>query len=250
MIKLTDRLQVIADQIQEQETMADIGTDHGFLPISLWERGISPKVILADVSAGSLEKARENARQIYPGQWFDLRLGNGLQVLDPAEVDAVVIAGMGGVLMTQILGENLSKTRSFKKLILQPRTGQGSLRYWLIHNGFYIMRECLVREGKYICEVLTVVPGEKEECATVAEAAANVKAVSWAIEGRGPEDAEYEVPPWIFSAGALAAEFVRKKLLIEEGILNELAKSKTPNEEKLRFIEHRIKYFKSLSGGD
>ena len=81
MIKLTDRLQVLADQIEQKETMADIGTDHGFLPMALWERHICPKVIMSDVSPGSLEKARENAASLYPEEVFDLRLGNGIQVL-------------------------------------------------------------------------------------------------------------------------------------------------------------------------
>ena len=94
MIKLTDRLQVLADQIKQNETMADIGTDHGFLPIYLWENEISPKVIMADISPGSLEKARVNCYENYPNEKFDLRLGNGIQILENGEVDAVVIAGI------------------------------------------------------------------------------------------------------------------------------------------------------------
>ena len=148
MVKLSDRLQVLADQIGNKETMADIGTDHGFLPVYLWERGISPKVIFTDVSAGSLEKSRVNAKMLYPEEPFDFRLGNGLEVLSAGEVDDVVIAGMGGILMTRILGKDLEKTKSFSKLILQPRSGQGVLRHWLLQNGFVIEKESLVREGK------------------------------------------------------------------------------------------------------
>ena len=139
MVKLSDRLQVLADQIGNKETMADIGTDHGFLPVYLWERGISPKVIFTDVSAGSLEKSRVNAKRLYPEEPFDFRLGNGLEVLSEGEVDDVVIAGMGGILMTRILGKDLEKTKSFSKLILQPRSGQGVLRHWLLQD--------LIQEG-------------------------------------------------------------------------------------------------------
>ena len=108
MIRLTDRLQILADQIEKNETMADIGTDDGFLPIYLWENGISPNVIMADVSAGSLDKARCDAAALYPDMAFDLRLGDGIQVLEKGEVDAVVLAGMGGILMTETLSARIS----------------------------------------------------------------------------------------------------------------------------------------------
>ncbi|MEL7656216.1 MAG: tRNA (adenine(22)-N(1))-methyltransferase TrmK, partial [Bacillota bacterium] len=66
MIKLSDRLQKIADFIDQGESVADIGTDHGFLPISLWETGKSPHVILSDINAGPLDKARDNINKYYP----------------------------------------------------------------------------------------------------------------------------------------------------------------------------------------
>ena len=74
-MKLTPRLQKIADEIKPGETMADIGTDHGFLPLFLWEQGISPQVIMADISKGSLDKAAENCRLLAPDTDFDLRTG-------------------------------------------------------------------------------------------------------------------------------------------------------------------------------
>ena len=119
MIKLTPRLKTIAEEIEKGETMADIGTDHGFLPIYLWEAGLCPKVIMTDISRGSLSKADENCRSLHPETEFDLRLGSGLEVLSCGEVDSVVIAGMGGILMTEILGADVQKAWSFRKLILQ-----------------------------------------------------------------------------------------------------------------------------------
>ena len=160
MMKLSPRLKKIAEQINAGETMADIGTDHGFLPIYLWENKICPKVIMADISSGSLSKARENCEMYDPDARFDLRLGSGIEVLKEAEVDAVVMAGMGGILMTEILEKDVKKSLSFRKLILQPRKDVGKLRYWLFNNGFSITNEALVREGKYICEIITAVPKE------------------------------------------------------------------------------------------
>lgn len=239
MIRLTDRLRVLADEIKEKETMADIGTDHGFLPAYLWEQGICPKVILSDVSPGSLDKAKNNIRELFSeaSPAFDFRLGDGIQVLSDGEVEVIVIAGMGGILMTEILGENPAKTRSFKKLILQPRSGQGKLRYWLIRNGFGITKESLVREGKYICQVLTVDPS------------GNNCAISRAIEGSGPNSIQYEVPPWILSAGELAEEFILRKRAAEERVLLGLSKSKMKDLEKEETVKQRITYLNSLLGG-
>lgn len=244
MIKLTDRLQMLADQIEKDETMADIGTDHGFLPIYLWERGISPRVIMADVSAGSLDKARQNGKELYPEETFDLRLGDGIKILEKGEVDAVVIAGMGGALMTEILSADLEKTCSFDKFILQPRNGQGRLRWWLLEHGFSITCEGLVREGKYICEIITARPVslciEKK-----------IPIISRVMEGCGPESIQYEVPPWIFSAGELAKPFLENKIRIEEKILNGLhmGRDRQQEQERIWFTENRIKYLKELLGG-
>ena len=99
MIKLSDRLNVIAEEIEMGETVADIGTDHGFLPIFLWENRISPKVIMTDISEGSLNKAIENCRRFHPETEFDFRLGSGIDVLSEGETDDLIIAGMGGMLM-------------------------------------------------------------------------------------------------------------------------------------------------------
>lgn len=237
MIKLTDRLQVLADQIKQSETMADIGTDHGFLPIYLRENEISPKVIMADISPGSLEKARVNCYENYPDEKFDLRLGNGIQILENGEVDAVVIAGMGGKLMTEILGENLEKSKSFKKLILQPRNGQAKLRSWLLDNGFSIVKESLVRENKYICEIITVVPYESPD------------AVSYSLENEINDPMCYEVPPWIVSAGELAAPFIQNKINIEEYALNGILKADIIDKDREKVTRTRIEYLEKLLGG-
>lgn len=230
MIKLTDRLQIIANQIEQSETMADVGTDHGFLPIYLWERCLSPEVIMTDISSGSLEKARRECCRLYPDISFDFRLGDGITVLEEGEVDVIVLAGMGGVLMTEILADDLKKTRSFKKIILQPRTGQGVLRRWLIEHNFIISRESLVREGKYICEILTI-GGESE------------------ISSRLSRNIEYEVPPWLKSAGELANPFIRYKIQVYENIQRGQLKSNANHQETLKEINENITYLTNLLGG-
>lgn len=232
MIKLTPRLNTIAEEIEKGETMADIGTDHGFLPIYLWEAGLCPKVIMTDISRGSLSKADENCRSLHPETEFDLRLGSGLEVLSWGEVDSVVIAGMGGILMTEILGADVQKAWSFRKLILQPRNRIGQLRWWLYNNGFSISGEKLVREGKFICEVLTVVPKEM------------------AVAGDlGPDDIEYEFPHKLIDfKNELTEEYLEKKLNLERLILGSMSEGRQEEPAKLRRQSYRVEYLEYLLG--
>lgn len=221
-MKLSDRLELIANEITKGETMADIGTDHGFLPMYLYENCISPKVIMADVSKDSLGKAMENGKLFYPDMNFDYRLGSGVEVLDFNEVDAVVIAGMGGILMTEILGNDLKKSHSFKKYILQPRNNVGFLRKWLGQNGFYIKKEQLVRESRFIWEVLTVV---------------------------NDDDIYYDFPKnLILDRNDLTIEYLNTKLNIEKYILENLNKAKVIDEEKIEHTKSRIEYMVNLIG--
>ncbi|MBR6585109.1 MAG: SAM-dependent methyltransferase [Firmicutes bacterium] len=230
MVKLTPRLKTIADEIKAGETMADIGTDHGFLPIYLWEAGISPHVIMADISRGSLDKARDNCEMLHPEKEFDLRLGSGIEVLENGEVDAVAIAGMGGILMTEILGADFEKVHSFRRLILQPRNHVGKLRYWLLNNGFKIVNEQLVREGKFICEILTVEPKEV--------------AVSM---NQDEDDIEYQYPHTLIKfKNDLTEEYLQRKLNLERQVLRSMAMGSQTTEAQLKRAEYRIEYLEYL----
>lgn len=230
MIKLSPRLRKIADQINPGETMADIGTDHGFLPIYLWENKVCPKVIMADISSGSLAKAKENCDMYYPGRTFDLRLGSGLEVLAAGEVDAVVMAGMGGILMTEILEKDSKKSLSFRKLVLQPRKDVGKLRYWLFDNGFSITNEALVREGKYICEIITAVPKEI--------------AITRQMNG---DDIEYEFPHSLIDyKDDLLEEYLSTKRNLEAEILSNMKKGKYTTPREIRHQTYRVEYIDYL----
>ncbi len=153
-MKLPDRLKLMADLVSRGETVADIGTDHGYLPIYLTLEGISPKVILTDISPGSAAKAAEDCSKLDPEREYDIREGDGLTVLRRGEVDTVVMAGMGGILISHIMEADPVHTQSFRKFILQPRSHVGYLRHWLHTHGYRIDSERLVREGQFICEVL------------------------------------------------------------------------------------------------
>ncbi|MBQ8589183.1 MAG: SAM-dependent methyltransferase [Firmicutes bacterium] len=225
MIKLSDRLQVIADEIKQGETVADIGTDHGLLPIFLYESGRSPRVILGDINQGPLEKAKENIAIHFGadaldsdgnhacGGALDLRLGSGLEPVASGETDVVVIAGMGGILMTEILGHDLNHAKSFRRLILQPRNGSHKLRWWLLQNGFQITAEHLVVERKYICEIMTVEP-EKRTGTDVIPLPEDIP----------DETLDLEISPLLYeSKDPLLVSFIKNKIRIEENVVGFVA---------------------------
>lgn len=159
-MKLTPRLQVIAEKVDKGSIVADIGTDHGYVPIYLIENKISTKVIAADINRGPLDNARKQILMYNFQDEIETRLGNGLDVIKPGEVDTLIIAGMGGLLIRDILMDNLDTTKSIEKLILQPMVAQADLRKWLLSNGFKIIDEQLAKEGHKYYEILVVVKGK------------------------------------------------------------------------------------------
>ncbi|HPR23721.1 MAG TPA: class I SAM-dependent methyltransferase [Bacillota bacterium] len=247
MQKLNDRLKAIASNISPGETVADIGTDHGFLPLFLWEKEISPKTILTDVSEKSLQKAKANAGAPQFGNQLDFRTGYGLSVIDPGEADVIVIAGMGGIVIKKILEKDPDKTKTFKKLLLQPRNNAGKLRCWLCRNGFYISGEYLAREGKYICQIIKAIPKEERG---MPDAAGSIydKQLSKEFNDIAPDDIRWEIPPWIFEKkNELASEFLKRALSTEEKILENIKKSKKVDEKEEEKIKTGINYLRSIS---
>lgn len=230
MNKLTPRLKSISEEILKGETMADIGTDHGFLPLFLVEEGTVEKAILVDISEDSLEKGRANVESISDKKCFDFRLGDGIKVLNSGEVDTVVIAGVGGILTTEILGFDFDHAHSFKKYILQPRNQIGFLRYWLNHNGFSIVKEKLVKEKDNICEILVVLPFER------------------AMDNQlRPDSVEFEFPRTLLDwKNDLTEEYLNQKLQKERHILESMNKGKNPDPKEIKRQEYRVLHIISL----
>ncbi|WP_425754838.1 tRNA (adenine(22)-N(1))-methyltransferase [Ihubacter sp. rT4E-8] len=229
-MKLSDRLQLIADEIKVGETMADIGCDHGFLPIYLMSKKKCPKAIMTDISEGSLQKAKDNcmdfAEKFDRSIHFDHRIGNGIDVLDYGEVDVVVIAGMGGLLICDILGWDLAKSRSIKRFILQPRNYPGKLRHWLYVHGFTVVKESLVREGKFICEIMTVETDPDK--LTVSE-----KASPYSVFFDYPDDL-------IEAKGGLTKEYLQRKLEQENLILQNILENSKDADRQCVPVKERI----------
>ncbi|WP_311561505.1 tRNA (adenine(22)-N(1))-methyltransferase [Peptoniphilus duerdenii] len=147
---ISKRLNKISSHIKGKR-MADIGTDHGLVPIFLIENKIVDYAIAADISKPSLQKAIDLAKE--KNIELDARLGNGLEVLNPEDgIETVVIAGMGGVLIGEIL--SASEISKNVRLILQPMQGAKELRKYLFENGYEIIDEDVVYEDDRYFEII------------------------------------------------------------------------------------------------
>lgn len=242
MIKLSERLQIIAERTENTEAMADIGTDHGFLPIYLLQSGMCCKAIVSDISGPSLAKAVENGRMnLDDGAGFEARMGDGLKTIGKGEVDTVVIAGMGGKLIRDIMAEDIEHTYSFKRFILQPRIGQGHLRKWLCDNGFRIINEDIAVEGSNLPEIITAVPPESY----MGSHSLNTKYRSF-LSGFSGDDIQYRIPPWIVDADGPVEDFLRRNLSREKKILKNVMLSRHRDLKQEDYICSNIYYVKSL----
>ena len=149
-MQLSQRLSSVASMVTAGNCLADVGTDHGYVPIYLYERNINPRAIAMDVNKGPLERAALHIAESGMKEAIETRLSDGLTALKPGEADSVVIAGMGGPLIIRILSAHPEVTESLKELILQPQSEISEVRIWLYEQGYEIVEEHMVFEdGKY-----------------------------------------------------------------------------------------------------
>ena len=169
MIKLSQRLQAIADLVPTGAKVADIGTDHGFLPCYLAQSGKAELVIACDVNAQPLALAQKNIMDYNVGDKVSTRLGNGLAVLKPGEVDTVTIAGMGGALMIDILDASPMVVDRLKRIVLQPNVGAEAVRIWAEKNRWQIVAEDLIRENDIFSVIIVLEQGRSDRFMSAVE---------------------------------------------------------------------------------
>ena len=145
---MSDRLKIIAGLITKNKTVADIGTDHGYLPIYLAKEGLAEKIIACDLRQKPLERGKKNAVDLMCAGKIDFRLSDGLEALGSGEADTVVICGMGGFAIQKILVKALEtgKIPAETDFVLSPHTDRESLSRFLFETGFYIQEEILLHE--------------------------------------------------------------------------------------------------------
>lgn len=152
MIKLSKRLRAIVNFCDKNKIIADIGTDHGFVPNFLYEEDINRKIIATDISLNSLNKAIEFTELRGNKGKIEHIVCNGLEKIPP--VDQIIIAGMGGILISKILDRDFEKARQAEKLILQPMQQVDYLRKFLYDKGFKILDEKIVFEDNKFFHII------------------------------------------------------------------------------------------------
>ncbi len=151
---LGKRLHTVASLIRPGSRMADIGTDHAYLPVWLVGEGVCPWAIASDLNAGPLETARHTVEAAGLTDYVSLRLGDGLATVSPGEVEDIAIAGMGGETIAAILDAADWVKDTALRLVLQPMSRAEDLRRWLLTEGFTIEEEHLVRDDRHLYPVM------------------------------------------------------------------------------------------------
>ncbi len=157
-LNLNPRLRKIAELVPPNRCTADIGTDHGYIPIELVNKGITLHGIASDINKGPLLRARANIQKHNLESSIETRLGSGLSTLSPGDAEVIIIAGMGGILISEILKVSKEIVNSAKLLILQPMTAVTELRQYLVENGFKIESEHLVAEEDKLYNIIVASP--------------------------------------------------------------------------------------------
>lgn len=154
-LALQPRLQLLADMVPAGSRLADVGTDHGYLPVYLLQQGRISRAIASDIVAGPLQHARQTAAE-YEVDGIDFRLCPGLDAIAPHEADTVVITGMGGETIQAILSAAPWTADGSHLLLLQPMTKVEYLRKWLVDNGYAFTEERLVWDKDHLYPVFAV----------------------------------------------------------------------------------------------
>lgn len=149
-MELSKRLQAVADLVSEGMSVADVGTDHGYIPIYLVKTGKCKKALAMDVNQGPLLRAKEHIAQHNLSEQIQTRLSDGVRAIKKGECDCVVIAGMGGALTIRILEDGKEVFQSLKEFVLQPQSELVKVRQYLCENGYQVITEDMVLEdGKF-----------------------------------------------------------------------------------------------------
>lgn len=148
------RLQLCASMIRPKAVLADIGTDHAYLPIWLAKQDLITRAIAADINISPLQKAQHNIKRYHVQDVVSARLSDGLSAVFPFEADDIVIAGMGGEMIIQIISAAPWLKNKQKRLILQPMTSVQQLRAFLAAQDFLVLDEQAVTDDNRVYSVI------------------------------------------------------------------------------------------------
>lgn len=213
---LTPRLLCVYSHITGK-IVADIGTDHAYIPIELIKNGKAERAVACDINEGPCAIARANIEKEGLSDKIEVRTGSGLSVIRENEADAIIIAGMGGKLICEIIAADINTARS-ARLILQPMNSQSVLRHFLIENGFKITSEDLETEDFKVYNIITAEKGTQKPY---------------------EHEIDYHVPPSLYSHRHIDRLLHKKQRELSK-ILDGLKRSNTPQNEPISEYEYLL----------
>lgn len=215
---LTDRLNMIISHTNGG-VIADVGTDHAYIPVKLITENLAEHVIATDVRKGPLDSARRNVIKNDCGDKIELRLGSGLSPLKAGECGTIIIAGMGGELICSILKDGDAVARTAELLLLQPMNSQDMLREYLSSNGYEILEEDIEREGFKVYNLIIARSGKMPEF---------------------KDEFELHLPPYLYGHRHFPALLAKKKREFDK-ILCGLKNAKVKNDAEIARFEGLLK---------
>lgn len=222
-LKLSKRLSAVADMITKGSSVADVGTDHGYIPIYLALNNLCPYALATDINEGPLERARANILAYGVEDKVGTRLCGGLEGLEKGETDSIVIAGMGGLLIISILEASPEKAHAAKELVLSPHSDADLVRAFLYRNSFIITDESIVKEDGKFYFVIRAENGN----APVPEGAA----------------LHYGLP-MLMRRDAVLKEFLERELALREKIIGNFLSNSAGGKERSAQINNEITIIK------
>ncbi len=232
MINLSKRLRMVADMVTPGGGAVDIGTDHAYIPIYLAKNGLKEHVYACDVNKGPIAIAESNIAEQGCSGVVETCLCNGLSKVLVSPGDSVIIAGMGGLLIKDILSRDIDKAKTAGELILQPQSEFGKLRDYLCNAGFKITDEdAVTEEGKYYFAIKAVVSHDEDYSLT---------------------EEEKEFGPLLLSKKhPVMKDYLGKCLGVEKDIMARLSKEKAGENvrRRMRQVTDRISFLERVLEG-
>ena len=152
---LSMRLERVAELVPTGARLADIGSDHGYLPVALIKRGVITAAVAGEVALTPFRSAERTVRESGLEERVTVRMANGLAAIEPADgITAISLCGMGGETIRDILAVGKARLSGRERLILQPNGGEQPLRQWLMDNGYRILHEDVLRENRFYYEII------------------------------------------------------------------------------------------------
>lgn len=168
--QLSLRLERVASHVPKGAVVADIGSDHAYLPCYLALNGMVRKAVAGEVVKGPYESAKKQVRLEKLEEQITVRLASGLAAIQPEDgVTAITIAGMGGPLIVSILNEGMERLNGVERLILQPNVHAKAIREWAGQQGWNLKEEEILKEKDKIYEILVLEPAEEPVALTETE---------------------------------------------------------------------------------